>query len=508
MKVLKDGIIGNIFMFIFNKNTFLFFIFVTGIIFIISMVNRFIYIDDAFFGEQAFWLARDGVVKTESLIDFLGTDKQLFSYHKLHILVGAILVKIFGWSVTPLRLASLIIYIVFIIVFVRYFKQEYLKNSSYKKQLLIALFFLIVNPLIVLYAFTFRPEIWVMFFGFLSFKLIDRNLHKDFPAKDEVLAGVFAGLAFLTHLNGLIFLVAGAILLLNRKKWNGFVWFSIAGGLTSLLYFVDLWQDGHFETWMFQLKNWPDNNATNYLSESVGDFIKNVFIKLSQEHQRFFWSPKVWGISSFFLLVLFAQFKFLLKNYSNLVIYTITLILTLNIAGSQIAERFLIYLFPYMALIISIGIVNLSEKKQNSTQKAIFITLFLLQIGTVGIRFENIFRRNSPHVLITERIFSNIPDKESLTLVPYNMVFNALDYYPLASFKAFEYEEVAMNQPFTQAVFFQRASELGVRTIVMPQPGLKNTDTGLSCFKEGIIIDSSFYYQHYRDDKCIILVKK
>lgn len=497
--------INRIYNFLYSMQTMKALILATLIVFLFSMWNRFIYIDDAFFGEQAYWLAKDGVVKTVSLIDFLGCDVRLFSYHKLNILVGAGLIKIFGWSVTPLRTFTLILYILFLVVFSQYSK-KLLNTKTLNQQVLIALFFLIVNPLIVLYAFTFRPEIWVMFFGFISFVKLDQNRNTTLSLKNVVLAGFMAGLAFLTHLNGLIFLVAGAVLLLYQRKWKSFVWFSLAGFFTSILYFADLWQEGHLETWLYQIKNWPDNNATNYLSGSLTELVINVFIKLSQEHQRFFWSPKVWGISSFFILVLLINFKRLFKIQPNLIIYTITLILTLNVLGSQIAERFLIYLFPYMSLIISYGLINLIRVKKFQL-KSLFTILLILQIVTVSIRFVNIFSKNSPHLMITEEIFSNIPDKQSLILVPYNMVFDALDTYSLASFKAFEYKEVAQGHAFSEAELFKRADTLNIKSIVIPLSGFKNTNTGISCLDDGDIADSSLYHQHHKGENYLILVR-
>lgn len=506
MKAFNNQKINLGYDFVFSKQTLTGLMVLTGLVFLVSTRNRFIYIDDAFFGEQAYWLARDGVVKTVSLIDFLGCDVQLFSYHKLNILTGAALIRIFGWSVTPLRLTSLLIFVTFLVVFIRYFNQKFAANPSRKQQLTMALFFLVVNPLIVLYAFTYRPEIWVMFFGFLSFIWLDRNTKDKIAVKAAIVAGIFAGLALLTHLNGLIFLVAGVVLLLFKKQWRGWFWFSLAGGITTLLYFADLWQEGHLEAWFFQLSHWPDNNATNYLSENFIGLFMNALTKLSQEHQRFFWSPKVWGISAFFLLTLLFNFKRLMREQTNLMVYTITLILVLNIAGSQIAERFLIYLFPFMALIISFGLIRLVHETK-PVQKAIFMLLLVVQLGTVGLRFADIFSKNAPHVQITNEILSQVPDKENLILVPYNMVFNALDQYPLASFKAFEYKEVAQGHPFTQSEFFKRTDDLGIQSIVIPLPGLKNTDTGLSCFNDGSITDSSLYHQHYRDKRCVILVK-
>ncbi|MFA5419075.1 MAG: glycosyltransferase family 39 protein, partial [Bacteroidales bacterium] len=426
---------------LFNKKTLTGIMVLGALAFMASMWNRFIYIDDAFFGEQSYWLAKDGVVKTVTLIDFLGCDVRLFSYHKLNIFVGAGLIKLFGWTVNPLRFTTLLFFLGFVASFVAYFKRNANYFGENKHQLTIALFLIIFNPLIILYAFTFRPEIWVMFFGFLSYSLMEKAINTAHAYKYLVLAGILAGLAFLTHLNGLIFSVAGFVVLAFTRKWRSVFVFSISAGITSMLYSFDLWQKGHFATWLYQIKNWPDNNATNYLSEGVWDFLMNVIRKLSEEHERFFWSDRVWVISTFFILAILFNFKDLMRYHKRLAGYTLTLILALNIAGSQIAERFLIYLFPFMALIISFELSKITLKTM-PVRKTVYILLLLLQVVLVTRMFVTIFKQNADQPQITNSIMSNIHDKNALTLVPYTMIFNALDEYNLASYKAFEYYQV------------------------------------------------------------------
>ncbi len=478
-----------------------------ALVFVVSMWNRYIYIDDAFFGEQAYWLAKDGVVKTVTLIDFLGCDVRLFSYHKLNIMVGAALIRLFGWSVNPLRFTTLLFFLGFVATYVTYFKQNRPNFGREKQQMTIALFLIVFNPLIVLYAFTFRPEIWVMFFGFLSYMLLEKSIKKEDSIPYILLAGVLSGLAFLTHLNGLIFSVAGFVVLAFARKWRSVLMFSVSAGTTSLLYFFDLWQKGHLATWLYQIRNWPDNNATNYLSENIGDFLMNVVVKLSEEHQRFFWSDRVWVISTFFILAILFNFRYLVSKHRLLAGYTLTLILALNIAGSQIAERFLIYLFPFMALIISFELTHI-VKKAMPVRKTIYMLLLLLQVILVAKMFVGIFQKNGPQVQVTHEIMSHIHDKNARTLVPYTMIYNALDEYNLVSYKAFEYYQVQVKHELSQKEFFSRANNLKIQNIVVPLKKLKNSDTGLTCIASGTITDTTYYAPFYHDDRCIILKRK
>jgi hypothetical protein len=273
------------------------------------------------------------------------------------------------------------------------------------------------------------------------------------------------------------------------------------------LYFFDLWQDNHYAIWMYQLKNWPDNNATNYLSGNFMDLLLNVINKLGHEHQLFFWSDRVWVISACFILAVISNFKYLFREHSMLVIYTLTLIITLNIAGGQIAERFLMYIFPFMALIIAIGVMNIKNKTANF-RKSMYIILLLLQIGFVTKMFVHIFQKNDNYIEVNKSTLSRIPDKNALTLVPYTLIFNGLEEYKLASFKGFEYYQVRVKHKLSQQEFFERALALNIKYIVVPLKEAKNMDTGLPCLESGNLEKNVYYKEFWRDQRCILLERK
>jgi hypothetical protein len=101
-----------------------------------------------------------------------------------------------------------------------------------------------------------------MFFGFLSFFYLKKYL-KTTINWQIVLSGIFSGLAFFSHPNGMIFSIAGFSLLLINKKWKALIVFSIFAFFVSLFFFYDLWQPGHLQTYLYQLRNWPDNVGSN-----------------------------------------------------------------------------------------------------------------------------------------------------------------------------------------------------------------------------------------------------
>lgn len=471
--------------------------------FFASMWNRFVYIDDAFFGEQSFWLAKDGVVKVPSLIDFLGCDNQMFTYHKLNIAVGAVLIKLFGWGIAPLRTITLLFYVGLLFFIFNYYKSE--KATFTNKHMLVAFFTLGFTPQIYLLAYTFRPEVWVTFFGFVSYFYLNQFI-KENNTRLAIVSGIFAGLAFLTHLNGLIFPVAGFVVLIFQKKYKPLLLFSIASIFICSFYLWDLWQEHHVATWLYQLKNWPNNNSPNYFKGDILSFFYGVVVKLSEEHQRFFWGYKVWAISGFFILSFAFNFKYLYNQHRVLFTYIIVLIITQNIAGSQIAERYLLYYYPFFAIVIAIDLVKILNEKAR-IRKILYMLLLALQIVCIGKVFEYIIKENKYTITYNNATLAKIPDKQALILVPYEMFFNGLHNYNLASYKGFEYYQVKLNHNLTQKELFDRAAAFKIKYIVIPERVLDNVDNSLPCLNHGIIEKNNHYKELYRDDKTIILEK-
>ncbi|NOU47044.1 MAG: hypothetical protein HOO86_08285 [Bacteroidales bacterium] len=457
--------VNSFFDFLVSKR-FLYLISAISVIgFLITLKNRYIYIDDAWFGEQAFWFSKDGIPRTASLKDFFEWDKHLLVYHKLNIILGAGIIKVFGWSVNNLRITTIIIFSIFLCIFYRYHRANGEKLHSRDFSLL--LFFFLVNPILISLVFTYRPEILVMLFGFLSWINLEVFLDNKKTWR-LALAGIFSGLAFLTHMNGLIFSIAGVILLLYNRKFMPFLLFSIVTGAIASLFFYDLWQPGRLEMFLFQMREWPDPVGSNWISNNAFGYVWNVLRKLSSEHQRFFWSYKVWMSSVFFFLALIPFFRSQFKENKNLLIYTISLVIALNVFGSQIAERFLIYLFPYMALIFLFGIEKLRQKKY-PVLKVLFSMAILLQIAFSTAMVVTILSKNKDFVQMHTQALSKIPPQSGIVLADYPFVFNGLETHDLISFKLFEYLEVSEKMKYNLETFTDKANSLGVKYIIFPE---------------------------------------
>ena len=435
-------------------------ILLTVVAFLASLFNRYIYIDDAWFGEQAYWFSKLGYVKTSSIIDFYGWDERLFVYHKLNIIIGAALIKVFGWSPEPLRAFTLLVFLVFLFAAFQGLKSKESEWNRIDDKLLF--FFLIVNPLTLLFAFTFRPEILVMSLGFFSFLLLNG---KETNLK-VLLSAALAGIALLVHLNGVMFIVAGFGLLLLRKKLKSALLFGFTTALVASFYFYDLWQPGHFETFLFQIRHWPDNITTNYQSDGWADRILAVLIKLANEHQRFFWSPDVWGLSAVFVFALISKGKTLWKKHKDLLIYLLFADIGLNVLGSQIAEVYMLLLLPFMAFIAASFFTEL-KKAGKPVLQSIGIFLILFQITSAAVGLNETFGRRENTVAISAKTLAEFPGNNEKVLVPYRFVFNQLPEKQLVSYKTMEYQQEEHGQKFTKDEFLKLAVQLGIRYLIV-----------------------------------------
>jgi hypothetical protein len=227
------------------------------------MWQRYAYIDDCFFGEQAYWLANEGIVRTKTIHAGLGWEERLFVYHKLNIWIGALIIKTLGWSVYYFKTFTLIVYLSFFFLLKKYLQIDRSKFPELTYLLVCLLVF--INPLTFIYGFTYRPEILVMATGFVSFIALEKVRTNDSKSLLWIIiAGVSVGLAFLTHLNGIIFAVSGFFYLLIYRKYKLLIPFMLSGGIIMSFYFIDLLPSGNMERFLAQMNNWPDQVSGNF----------------------------------------------------------------------------------------------------------------------------------------------------------------------------------------------------------------------------------------------------
>jgi len=353
--------------------------------------------------------------------------------------------------------------------------------------------------------FTFRPEILAMFFGFLSYSTLESYLQTS-KIKWLVASGIFAGLAFFTHLNAIIFSIAGFVLLLFYRKYKHLVYYSVITLCTCMLYTYDLWKGNNFQVFVYQIENWPTLKlGKTYFDSSIINFILKKVVNLFNEPQRFFWSDKVMVFSALFFFALIGKFKLLASKYRSLLIYTITLIIALNLTGSHIAERFLIYYYPFMALIVAIAIISTFENVKKYHLKLGFVLFTLCHLIFVGYSFKKIFDKQENSVKIHRELSEQLRDPHAKVLAPDKFIFNEIENRPILSYHIWEYYEDLTSSKIDQKKALMIAYNLGAKYIIIDNELIK--DDGKPWFKDGKIRDNS-YFKKKMDYKNYIILER
>jgi hypothetical protein len=331
------------------------------LIFIYSLIGRKPHIDDAWLGEHAYWQSKLGYVKSELMHGITQQEVYLLCHHKLLTLQGASFITILGFSIFSLKTVSLFYFVFFLLLF--YFftcNKIFNKNQFYLSVLL-----LVSNTLIFEYSFVFRPEIPIMTLGFISYIFLNNVLNNCKRSyMFTILGGLFAGLCVSTHLNGIIFPIAGFILLVWNRKYIQSIVFGLSAIPAILIYFYDFTSKFNFNFWLYQINESPMLERTSDLPFGV-----SILVKLFNEHMRFFHSPSEISFSVLLIVSLIISLRYL-KAYKNLIRYAFLLILLLPVFSVHISTKYMIIYLPYLIILVTLSLNIIFDK--NNSDKIIF----------------------------------------------------------------------------------------------------------------------------------------
>jgi hypothetical protein len=323
------------------------------VLLLLSTYHRAIHTDDAWIGEFVYWANRDGYVHSELFRGLIHSEVYQEVYHKLFVWQSVLAVRWLGWSIYVLKSISLIY--LFGVIGLSWYYLRYLPVANRQQAMGLYFALLLTSSLVAEYSFLFRPEMMLMFVGFCSWLALRRALLSGAVAPAAA-AGVFAGLAALTHLNGIIFILAGGLLLLWRRRWAGTIVFGLTAVVAFAGYGIDML---HHDSWQLFLQQMFMHPAIDNGSHGIGGRI----LYLLNEHQRFFHSPKEIVLSLLLLLaayVLYRQRPHTLE-FKNLVIYLVLLVLSLDLIVQGKTSKYLLLYLPYMLLLIVVAFDQLAQ---------------------------------------------------------------------------------------------------------------------------------------------------
>jgi hypothetical protein len=473
-----------------NRSTLLlFFIGTAGILFLVSLYHRWIYLDDAWFGEHAFQLIKTGRIRSEILQGFFRYEEKVLTTHKFCVLNGAILIKMFGYSPYVLKAVPIPYLLGLLFIFYRYSTDFKIFNDASNLLLLILLF--ISYSFVFEFSYNLRPEIMMAAMGFTSFYCLQKFLSVE-KVIYIILAGILAGLCVFSHLNGVIFISAGGIVLLINRKLLAGIGFGIVAVLTSLLYFFDIRGLQDWELALYQFRNDAALSDQN--------FTPSYYIfKVLNEHTRFFHDWREVSLSIVLILVLLLCWKYLKQKAPYLLQYTLSLVLSLALVSRGSSSLYYILYIPFFMVIITIGIDHIFWQGERKWKYVVVIALAIYMIINTVLNIRLISRREDL-VAVNHAIAHWIPKQARITTTNY-FVFNEIDNFDVQSHEVFYYLR-KKNKLGPNADFLDFCKANNRQYIILDEPNLGKLAIDVNKFKAG---NRHYKYLTTVYDKYIIL---
>lgn len=400
----------------------------TVLLFIFSFWNHPPGVDDAWIGEHAYWMSKLGYVKSELMHGITNQHIRNIVHHKFFTLLGSGFIYIFGFSLLSLQSVNLVAIICFFYVYIRYLTKNGTAAETWTGILLMA-----VNALVFQYSLAYRPEIIVMTFGFLSYIFLEKAILYPDTKKFLAGSGLFAGLAAATHLNGLIYIMAGGLfLLLKKRPLHAFI-FGLCALPTFGIYFYDFTPEYNVAFWHHQIYDAP---ALVKKSE-FPDFLR-FLSKPFREQQRFFHSPKEISLTLLFIFALVVS-RSKPKIISSPLMYFVLLVFSLMLISVHGTTKYLLLYMPIMMIVIvkSLGtlfndhpIPPSSQQKPNLMTRwaMLFIALFVCTQSVYNI-YQSLEKYNPDdnRQLVLKHLGNDT--RHLNILAPMNFVFNEIDHF-------------------------------------------------------------------------------
>lgn len=401
-----------------------------ALLFTFSLWQRKPDIDDAWIGEHAYWMAEKGYVKSELMHGITQQHIRHIVHHKFFTLLGASFISLFGFSLFTLKSVSLVGLLAFLWIFF-----YYQRINSNRGALWVSMLMITANAFIFQYAFVYRPEIVVMTLGFLSFIALEHSIKDNYTYKWLIISGLFAGLAAATHLNGLIYVSAGGLLLLIKRKPLHAIVLGLAAIPTFAIYFYDFTQEFGINYWIYQVKDAPALHNSSMLPDWLW-----LLEKPFREQMRFFHSPKEISFTVLFLFLLIAGFKKIKHSQRDLLIYLGMLILSLSSITVHSTSKYLMLYLPLMVLFMSRTFALLVLSDEQTTHKIILqkgpkaswaiglllIYIIVQMVWNIDISTDKFDPQKNRD--FTEKYFGKQSEKLNV-LAPMNFIFNEITHY-------------------------------------------------------------------------------
>jgi len=456
----------------YNSRTLFALLAVLGCLYAFSLWDRQADPDDAWIGEHAYWLAKEGHARSELMRGITGQEDYLIVHHKLLNLQGALFIKIFGFSLYTLKSVSLLYFVLFLLLL--YYYLAFSKNIRDRNMLLLVFSLLISFPWLFKFSFVYRPEVMVMTLAFAGWISLEKALEE--PGNMQVnalVAGLLGGLGFSAHLNGIVVAAAGFLLLLIHRRWVPALVFAVGALAGASVYFYDFNAAHGWEYWIYQLTQSP---ALDGVPSSHP--LLRPLLNLINEHQRFFHNPMIIFFSAFMIFTLIIGYPLIKARWKNMALYSLIIAVLLGMVAAHKARHYLLIYIPFLMIMlgdISNEVLSGNAKeilkgwRRSRFATAVLIFLLMAFIGS-GIYYNTVYSiekfKASDNAGITAKYVDEDPATVNV-IAPMTFIFNEIEKFKRIQADLSFFEMSKSDQSIKGKGLLDKAREFGIRYIIL-----------------------------------------
>lgn len=412
-----------------------------------TVYHRTEYFDDAWFAEQSFWLLTGGRVRSELFSGLNGWETRLYVFHKLFIYTQALLFRLVGISVATSKLTSLLFsglggWLVW----------QYNRTPVREQRWLAVLLYVGCGSLIRFSA-AGRPETMCMALGFWSYLFLDQVLHRQQP----VLAGALAGLAALTHLNGLIYVASGAGWLLLHRRWRSAGMFSLTAGVVVSLYAFDALVNGEFGTMLHQFRLDPATQRSFGWASKLTTMLNY--------HHIFFHGRNEAPLSGL-VLISGLLVRRRIRGPQPALAYTLLLLGTFWLLTKSDTDVYFLLFLPWLCSLCATWLTAYllpSPARLVQLARGLVIAYVLLAFVTIYYVLDD--NRTQPDVEThNQQLARRMPHKGTKIIAPLEFFFGQINQFQIQSLTYYYYR--SRQTPLVLPAFFALADAGNVEYII------------------------------------------
>lgn len=434
---------------LFSKKTYWIIAALLAALFLTTLYHRIAHFDDAWCTEQSYWLLKDGIVRSELFRGYNYWGERMFVFHKAFVYAQVPVVALLGCDIWAARALPMLFSVVGLLLLLRYFR-----NQPEAQWMATVLY--IGCGCLWLFGVDNRPETMTAAFGFASFLVLNRSTRS---ARLVVAAAGLAGLASLTHLNGIIYVAAGTSWLALQREWRNALLFGAIGSLVTGIYLLDAVLAGQVSRLVFQFTH--DHAAQANFSWPAKLKVLAGIDKL------FFHSDGEVPLTVVFIIVVGA---ILVRTATRRLAWTASMQYLLCLIGTfwlltkSMNAYYFLLLVPFLIVTVVEVICSALPHLSRAQLRAVLIICALYPLGGVArTRYLLLENATDGNVMAeNQRLAEFMPQHGTKVIAPLDFFFGQMPNYKVRSLTYFALTN--NSQPLPD--FFVTAAHDSVRYIV------------------------------------------